>query len=848
MLMMLAVRNLLRHPWRTLATVFGVAIGIAAVLSTLSVGANIKANIRSNLEASAGGAELIVAPGAQGRAVLVVDDVLDAVRDTEGVEEARPVLNVPAAPLLDLQASRDAIIPGLGSVFQLSGRLTEPTETLAVTLIAGALPERGSGGVALTSSFAGNRGVSLGEEVVFVGQRGRMSFILTGLLDDGAGIASSNAGRIGIVHLSDLQAAAAMAGRASILEVSVAGEDLVSRVRNALQSNLGDAYTVTLPAGSAAIATGIVDTLEAGLRVLAATLVALAGFIAYNTFAVSVLDRKRELALLRIIALTRRRIQRLALLEALLVGLLGAVAGVALGIALSYGITRLNAFVLGYEYRTLVLPLSSIGLAISVGIGASLLAGLLPARVASRTPPIVAARNVEDGSRPPYLGLLFLVLSVGTAVGPWPDRWTIPGAALSMALLFLGVLQLSPFLLRGVARLWQPVLTRMFGVAGTLGGSFALRNAHRNGVAVSAVVIGTSLIIGVGAMVAGINSAIADWVDSTIVGDLFVSSSVGFPPEFVTELRQKVPAIDEASGVVFRVVRFEPGDGGAPARSVALILVDPARFDPENGFGRYTYLEGDEKRGFEALAAGGKVLAGSTIRARFGIELGDSVSLQTSEGFRRFPVEGIIVDFWSGGETFVASLADLEHFGGGSPDSFVMTVKAGADARSVELELARVFPDLYLDIALSESYRGRILTLMRQSFATTNGLLFLAIVIASLGVANTLGMNLSSRQHEIAVFRAVCLTRSGIRRLISSEGIIITTLGMVLGIAAGLLFSNIIVASANSLTGFAIYPSYPWRLIAISLLASPLLGFVASHIPARRAASLPPAAALGRTT
>ena len=845
--MMLAVRSLSRHPWRTLATVFGVAIGIAAVLSTLSVGDNVQANIRSNLEASAGGAELIVAPGTQGRAVLVIDDVLDAITSTEGVRAASPVLNVPAEPLRDIQLRRDTIIPGVGAGFQLSGRLTASTETLAVSMIDGDLPERGSGGVALTYAFARDRGFSLGEEVVFAGQRGSMSFTLTGFLEDGAGIASSNAGRIGIVELSDLQAAIGLEGRASVIELSVEGDGPVRRVQNVLQSNLGESYTVTLPAGSAAIASGIVDTLQSGLRVLAATLVVLAGFLAYNTFAAGVLDRKRELALLRTIALTRGQVQRLALLEALLVSLLGVIAGVALGIALSYGITRLNAFVLGYEFRTLVIPLSSVGLASFVGISASLLAGLLPARAASRTPPIVAARGVDTSTRTPYLGLPYLVIGVVTALVPWQDRWTIFGAAFSMALLFLGVLQLSPFLLRAVARLWQPALTRFFGVAGTLGSSFALRNSHRNSVAVSAVVVGTSLIIGVGAMVAGINRAIAEWVDSTIVGDLFVSSGVGFPAEFVTELRQKVPDIDEASGVVFKVVRFEPGNQ-APARSVALILVDPARFDPENGFGSYRYLEGDEQRGFEALSAGGRVLAGSTVRARLGVDLGDSVSLRTSEGFRSFPVEGIIVDFWSGGETFVGSLADLERFGGGTPDSFVMTVEAGADAQTVKLELARAFPDLYLDIALSDSYRGRILSLMQQSFATTNGLLFLAIVIASLGVANTLGMNLSSRQHEIAVFRAVCLTRTGIRQMISSEGIIIMTLGIVLGILAGVLLSNVIVAGANSLTGFEIQASYPWRLIAISLLSSPLLGFVASHFPARRAARLPPAIALGRAT
>ncbi len=281
MLLMLAARNLQRHPWRTLATVFGVAISIAAVLSTLSVGDNVEANIRSNLEASVGGAELVVAPGPQGRAVLEIDDILAAIRSTEGVQAAYPVLNVPAEPVRDFQVRRDTIIPGVGSGFQLSGRVTEVTDALSVTLAAGALPQQGSGGVALARAFANDRGFSLGDEVVFAGQRGSMSFILTGFLDDGVGIASSNAGRIGIVHLSDLQEAVRLERRASVIELSIADSTSVSRVRSALQSNLGESYTVTLPAGSAAIATGIVDTLQAGLQVLAATLVALAAFIAY---------------------------------------------------------------------------------------------------------------------------------------------------------------------------------------------------------------------------------------------------------------------------------------------------------------------------------------------------------------------------------------------------------------------------------------------------------------------------------------------------------------------------------------------------------------------------------------
>ncbi len=862
----LAFRNLLRHPWRSFATTLGVALGIAAVLATLSVGDNVRANVASSLEAATGGADLVVVPGTQGRAVFAAAEPLRKVRDTPGVGWAVPVLEYRAEPVRDLGNTPHPVIPGVNAGFLLSGRDTSNGKEIGggiesgvdsassdVRVLTGTLPQEGSDGIALTETFAQSRDLTLGDEVPFATPFGEATFRLVGLLDGASGVASTNAGRIGVVALGDLQRAVRLGGRVSSIEVHLAANAGLEAVQARLTETLGDAYTVLLPAGSGDLATGIVDTIQAGLRVLAATLVALGGFMAYNTFAAATAERTREYALLRTICLTGRQVQRLALFEAAFVSVCGVALGILLGLGLSLGITRLNALVLGFEFRRLVVPVGNVAVAAGVGVVVALFSGLLPARAASKTPPIVAARSdggAEDGeplqkTRQTVLGAFLLAGGAFTALAPWQGGWAIFGSALAMTLLFTGVTLTTPALLKPTLALLRPPLTRLFGAAGGLGAGFAQRNARRNGVAVGAVVVGVALTIGVGAMVAGINKEIADWVAATVTGDLFVTSSVGFPEGFVEAAAAEVPGLDAVSGVGVQTVRFEPG-GSERARTVALILVDPERYNPEGGFGRFQFLqgEGDSREAYEALRRGGSVIAANTLFERFGTARGDAARLRTTEGFQNIPVAGVVVDFTNGGETFIGSLKDSALFGVAAPNLYVMTVKEGADPQAVGDALRETFPGLYLDVTSSESYRVLVLTLTRQIFTTTNGLLVLAVFIAALGVANTLGMNLSTRQHEIALLRALGFTRRGVGRLVGAEGIVVVLLGTLLGALCGLLLSRVITAGADALTGYRITPVFPWRLALLALLASPVVGFLASLLPARRAARLEPVVAL----
>jgi putative ABC transport system permease protein len=843
----MALRNLLRHPWRTLATVLGVGLGVASVLATLSVGDNVEANVRETLQAVSGPADLIVTPGATGRAVMATEELEASVRTDPAVAWVVPVLNTRAEPERDAEAVPGSLLPGIDSGFQLGGRLTEHVESLPFAIREGRLPRAGAREVVISEGFIASRGLVMGSTVVFASQAGPLPLTLVGAMDDRVALATTNGGRVGVTHLEDLQAALSLAGRASHLELGLRPGADVELVRSRVQDRTGDAFTVTFPAGVGDAASGIVQTLQAGLLILAATLMALGGFMAYNTFMAGVVERSREFALLRTVCLRSRDVLRLALAEALWVSLAGVTVGLLLGLGLSYGITRLNALVVGFEFRTLVVPVVPTLLAAAIGVLVALLAATLPAAAASRTTPLSALRSVDD--RPPArqtaLGWLLLVLGVVATRLPWSGMWALTGTALAMAAFFAGVALAGASLIEPGARLLRPLLIGLFGTPGRLGVGFTVRNAPRNGVAIGTVVVGVGLIIGVSAMVAGLNRAIAAWVDTTVVGDLFVTSPVPFTADFAAR-SSAVEGVEAVSGVGLRIVRYEP-EGVPRGRSVVVVLVEPERFDPATGFGALQYVsgQGDARRGFEALSRGGTVLAANTIRDRFGVGIGDSARLRTDEGFQDFDIEGVVVDFTSGGETFIASILDLPRFGGGSPDLFVMTVEPGRRPGEVRDALLAAFPDAVLDVTLNAEYRAAILELVGRTFSTTNMLLVLAALIAALGVANTLGMNLSRRAFEIAMLRTLGFKRRDVRALVLAEGITVLSLGVALGVAFGWLLADVIVSGAEALTGYVIEPAVPWRLVVAAVVLTPLVGLVASLLPARRASRLAPRVALG---
>ena len=841
----LALRNLTSHFWRTVATVVGTGLGVAALLASLSIGANVTANLQLELQQAAGNTDFLVTPGAGGRIIMPIEPLRTEIEQEFAPQHVFPVLSARLEPLRDDLDTPSSLLPGVDSGFQLQGRLLEHPEAFSSELLAGRLPIAGQREVAIGADFARHRGLTVGSIVEF--QDGTIShaYTVAGWLDDQLGFASTNGGRVGVTHLADLQEDLHFGGRASHLEIVLHDSAQAPEMLEAMQDFVGDTYNVTYPAGSGDFTSGMVRAMQAGLSILAATLLALGAFLAYNTFTAAVVERRRDFALLRTICLSQRDAMKVTLYEAGLTGIIGAVVGIALGVGLAWLLTAVNAVILEYEFQTLSVPWLNAIFAAVAGVASTLLAAWLPAREAGKSSPLSLFTRLEienERTTPWVLASTLGLLGIFFAVYPWHGEITIVLAAVALGLLFLSVTLFAPALVRGTTRLVLPVFARVFGRAARLGAGFTQRNMARNSVALATVAIGVSLIIGVGSMIDSINGAIRDWVETTIVGDQYITSPLRFPADFAAQL-EAVPGVHVASGVAMNIVRFRT-DELPRGRSITLLMVDPERFHPTTGQGRFQYVrgQGNDQLGYDSMKAG-EILVASSIAERYGLTVGSELELRTTDGFSTFRIAGVVVDFTGGGESAVTSIELLPQFGAGEPDLFVTVLEPGANMRAVTDAVYEAFPELFLDITINQEYQRAVVEMSDRVFNTTRMLLVLAMIVAGIGVSNTLGMNLASRSHEIAVLRAIGVRKKLVLRMIFTEGLIITLAGGLAGVVIGVVLSGVITRGVMALTGFVLEPQISWGLAAVVFAVAAGLGIVAALLPARRAANTPPVAA-----
>jgi len=844
MLLRYTLQNLLRHPWRTLATILGVALGIAAVLGTVTVGDNINANLRDVFTKASGQAELLIAPSSTARAVIDANVAQKIARAQPEVTGMIATLESYAVVKQDAGKYVRPLIPGLQGGFLLSGQPTERPEALSTKLSSGTFPSSGSNGIALAQGYAARAGLKIGDTLEFVAPIGSFKFRVTGTLKTDSGLSSLNGGQVGIVNLADLQKTTFLTGRISylglILRPNADAEGVRSRLEKVLPPNLNALY----PAGRGQVSSGLIQTVGSGLQVLAATLLALSGFLAYNTFAAATVERRREFALLRTLGFTQRQVLGLGYLEAAFVSVAGIIAGILLGIGIAAAITAFNAYLLDFPFRTLLLPWEKITFSALIGTATAFVAASGPARAASKVSPVQAAREafIPDVGRSSLYGAISLGLGLVLALIGGPRELALLMASVAMGLVFLGVALVAPLFLEPLGHILGPILKRLLGTPAKVGLSAALRSKGRNGVAVGAVALGMGLIVGVGGMVSGINANLKNWVDSTILGDMFVAAAAPFPDKWESTLKSEFPELREISPVAVRIGRFQPPR--ARARNASLIFTNPERYDPKTGTGVLQFLEGNIKTALPDFYKGGGVFVSGTISDRYKIHVNDTFTLRTDGGWTPFKVLGVVVDYTSAGESVVANLKDLERFGGGKPELYVLSVKPGLDPRAFGERLKMRFSSLFLDLQYNADYKALILKVTGQFFGSTNSLLVLTVLVAAMGVGNTLSMNLRERSHEMAVLRSLGFTRLELMRSVFAEGILVVMLGILLGLLGGVALSQTITAAANSLTGYRVAPTFPLELMILALVSSPLVGVLAAFVPAQRAAWAKPAEAL----
>jgi putative ABC transport system permease protein len=617
----------------------------------------------------------------------------------------------------------------------------------------------------------------------------------------------------------------------------------LTAARDITQTQLTDAAAEVLPEGFEAVGGDEVadeqesaiaeftDVITQFLMAFAVIAILVGGFIIANTFNILVAQRVRELALLRALGASTKQVRRSVLVEAALMAVLGATLGILLGLGLARGLASLfSSFGLEISSSALTLTTTTVVLAYVVGLGVTLVSAYLPSRRASRTSPIAAMRDdagtLAEGSlrrRAIIGGLVALVGAALAFVGLMDPPG--PGAAWIGAASVLWVLTaaaLSPVLGHPVLLACRRIFSAVFGTTGRLAAENTLRNPRRTGATASALMIGLAVVSAVGTLAASLNETIDVLVDEQVASD-FLVQSVNFQ-SFATGIGDEMERVDGV-GVLTRE-QFAPAL--VEEQPEFLLGVAPEYREVYN----VSLVAGTDQ-----LSDPREAVITSDAASKYGVWVGDDLDL-SFPGAGKATVEVVgVFDTTAVLGSVNVPLDLLVDVGLKRTDTGLsINLEPGADPAQVQADLKQVVEDVPIVTVedkeeASERFRSQIDSLLYLIY----GLLALAIVIAVIGIVNTLTLSILERTREVGLLRAVGLSRPRLRRMITLESVTISVMGALLGMAVGLLVGVLLRQSlADDLTEL----SLPLRNLAIFLGISVLFGVLAAVIPAVRASRL----------
>ncbi|RYU13446.1 ABC transporter permease [Nocardioides iriomotensis] len=726
--------------------------------------------------------------------------------------------------------------PGIGANWS-DAPAAHGLEGLAIT--EGHAPRNGDE-VALDAGTAERAGFEIGDTVHLVTSSAEAVLrpTLVGIAEFADG-GSTNGATITVFDTTTAQDLF-VGGKDAFNDVWVTADEGVS------QEELRDDVAAALPAGFEAVtgdtaadeaASELVEAisfLSTFLLIFAGIALVVGSFLIVNTFSILVAQRSRELALLRAIGASRRQVTRSVMFEAVVLGAVGSTIGLGLGVLLAMGIRALFAtFGLDLSGQDLIIAARTPIAAYAVGILVTVVAAYIPARRSARIPPVAALR--DDVAMPESALHWRLVAGAALIVGggaamvaglvsdiPRPGWW-VGGGILAV---LLGVAAASPVISRPVVGLAAVLYRRIYGSVGTLAGQNALRNPRRTAATASALMIGLALVTTMSILGSSAKDSVDKTIEENFYGDLVVSNVIGVP--FSTSIADKIEKTDGVASVSRLRYAIAQVDGDGQG----VMGVDPTSL---RAAANVPMVEGELTD-----LDDGKVLISDSRAEDENVGVGDTVTISFPNGKEDLEVAGIYttdnntVLFYP----YTLTLSTLADAGFQAADNYLLIqTEPGADVaalqRTIEEQTAELPTVTVKDQqGFAEEQRAPIDQMLLLIYA----LLGLALVIAVLGIINTLALSVIERTREVGLLRAIGLGRSQLRRMIRLEAIAIAVLGAVLGVGMGLVFGLALMSSLAD-EGLEVITVPTLQLVGY-VLAAGFVGVLAAVFPARRAARL----------
>jgi len=822
----LVIRPIVREKTRTILTIAGIAVGVAVVVAIQLANQSALRAFRESVDAIAGRAnyQIVSESGRLDEDVLLRLQPLWA----QGVRFA-PVIDVEGI----VEPSQEPIrLLGVDLLSDLHFR--DYRYVKFVTTRSFAIFEHDS--VILPAPFAREHHLDLGSPFTMNILGNRRTMIVRGILE-ARGPATAFNGAIAICDVATAQSNFGLVGTLSRIDVLAQGD-----VKIALPPGI----RIERPSRRN-------ERVEKMLRAFRMNLFALAGvallvgmFLVYNTVLISILRRRRDVGIAKTIGAAPRQIFFAFLGEGLLFGVIGSALGVALGDILARAILdmigrTINSLYVTSQPEAVVLTPDVIALGFAVGVILSLLSAIQPSIEAAQIRPTIMIRRTDpsprrrgEGARRAGEGLAFVIAAVCAFV---PPIGGIPiFGYVSVLFVVAGFSLMSPEIVRMTSKL--PV-EKIFGLVGKLAAGSLPASLRRTSIASAALSLAIGMMIAVAVMVGSFRVTVDIWVKQTIMSDLWLRPAKGltnadaalFPPAILDDLRN-VPFI----------AGLDPVRGRDVILGDSLVSVGSGDFRVASRLGTLPMIT--PRSSSEALRrafATNGVFVSESFALKFKKKLGDVITLPTAHGTQTFPIAGIYRDYSNDrGVVVMDRSLYVRAFDDNAINTVVVFLKPGVDREWARAELERTLGPKYHAFAISNaSIRGEVMKIFDQTFLITYALLAIAIVVAVLGIINTLAALILERTRELALLRVSGMSSGELRTMILLESALLGVASTIAGVVMGYVLSWILIYVINKQSfGWTIAFHTPVMLIVSSLAVTFAASVFAGIVPARVAARI----------
>jgi putative ABC transport system permease protein len=838
LLRLISLRYLRAAPVRTTLTLFGILLGVSVVFAVDVVNSSVLGSFRTTIDNVAGKTALTVG-GAGG----VAEELLEVVRAVPGVADAVPVIQESAH---DERTDTHLTVMGIDVLSDSKVRDYEVTkDDVKIEDDLEFLNDARS--IIVTQKFAKKHNIKVGDTLLLATVAGKHEYTVRGTLA-ARGPANVFGGDLLLMDVFAAQVAFERGKRFDHIDVVPAKDVDVNALAQRIEKAIDNKAQVNRPQRRTEEAERLTAGFKLGLSLAALVAMFVGGFIVYNALAIAVAQRRREIGILRALGTTRMQIMALFVGEGLALGALGGVLGVGFGLLLARLVLKAVGSSVSVAMQTetdkLLIDPRDLIASVALGVAVAFVAAFFPARKAASTEPAMVMRKQSDGggigisklkTSLTVSGLTFLAAAIMAVIAHYREDYLLGYAVAGVGAFTIAFLSPSIAIVVGNA------VRRLLGHRSPtimLGSVGFVRNAGRNAVAISALGISLANVVNADAFVDSMKYSTSQWFARAARADVFLyigkqgtprsQNDQPLPLSLLPELA-KIPDVEHVD--TYRL-RQQSLDG----RPYHMATYDLANYFKYN---EIPVVEGDMDKALPQIMSGKGVAASeSFMRAFKDKKLGDKLALQTPQGLREFEIVLVYVDFTAdAGILMTDRNVYRDVWQDNLVDAYGLYLKKGADFEAVRDAISADIGKRHRLIVLSNGqYKQEVFGTIDRTFALTRATEFVAIIVAILGIINTLLVTVMDRRTEIGMLKAIGADSSQVQNMLVTEGALIGLASTFVGVVFGMAFSAYIVKELMRIqVGWNMsWQISPWAIVEI-FIAAQLVTFISVWWPMRSA-------------